>query len=193
MKTCWIDLETTGIDENKHGVIQIAGMIIDQNGTELSSFNYPVKPLKGQMVSKDALEVTGKTIEEIREYPDAKEVYRSLMQTFSKVVDKYNKQDKMFFAGYNALFDWRFMYKFWENNQDNYFGSFFWFPPLDVAVIAGQHLVHKRHEMPNFKLATVAKTLGIAFDEGKTHDAFYDIMLTLKVYQAITTGGKPQH
>ena len=185
MKTCWIDLETTGIDENKHGVIQIAGMIIDQNGTELSSFNYPVRPFKRQLISKDALEVTGKTIEEIREYPDAKEVYRSLMQTFSKVVDKYNKQDKMFFAGYNALFDWRFMYKFWENNQDNYFGSFFWFPPLDVAVIAGEFLAPQRHTMANFKLATVAKTLGITFDEGQTHDAFFDISLTMQIYTAI--------
>ncbi len=185
MKTCWIDLETTGIEPTKNGIIQIAGIVLDDVGKELASFNYPVRPFKGQIVSQEALRVNGKSIEEIREYPKPNEVYKSLLNTFTELVNKYDKNDKMFFAGYNAYFDMQFLRTFWENNNDPYFGSLFWFPPLDVMILAGKHLAHQRHQMPNFKLGTVAKKLEIEFDEEKTHDAFFDISLTIKIYETI--------
>ena len=38
--------------------------------------------------------------------------------------------------------------------------------------------MEQRHEMRNFKLATVAKVLCIEVDDSKLHDAEYDILLT---------------
>lgn len=37
--------------------------------------------------------------------------------------------------------------------------------------------------MENFKLATVAKFMGINVDEEALHDAFYDIYLTREIYK----------
>ena len=45
MKNLWIDLETTGLDVKKHGVVQIAG-IVEIDGEIQESFNFFTKPLK---------------------------------------------------------------------------------------------------------------------------------------------------
>lgn len=39
-----------------------------------------------------------------------------------------------------------------------------------------------RHELPNFKLASVAKHSGIAVDENRLHDSQYDIELTRELW-----------
>jgi DNA polymerase-3 subunit epsilon len=40
--------------------------------------------------------------------------------------------------------------------------------------------------MPDFKLKTVAKEVGLVIDESKLHDAVYDVMLTRDIYKLIT-------
>lgn len=42
-----------------------------------------------------------------------------------------------------------------------------------------------RNDMENFKLMTVAKTMGIEIDENKLHDATYDIELTRDIFYKI--------
>jgi DNA polymerase III alpha subunit (gram-positive type) len=40
--------------------------------------------------------------------------------------------------------------------------------------------------MPNFQLATVAKTLGIEVNDTKLHDGKYDADLTEKIFNIVT-------
>jgi DNA polymerase-3 subunit epsilon len=40
--------------------------------------------------------------------------------------------------------------------------------------------------MENFKLMTVARTLGIEVDESQLHDALYDVKLTKEIYERCT-------
>jgi DNA polymerase-3 subunit epsilon len=71
-------------------------------------------------------------------------------------------------------------------NGDSYFGSWFYAGALDVMVLASQYLIKRRKNMPDFKLKSVAKELGIEVDETKLHDAEYDIYLTRAVYMIVT-------
>ena len=52
-------------------------------------------------------------------------------------------------------------------------------------VLASHHLASRRYEMKNFKLATVAKFMGVNVDDEALHDAFYDIYLTKEIYKII--------
>ena len=54
-------------------------------------------------------------------------------------------------------------------------------------VLATLRLLGVRPTMENFKLMTVAKTVGIQIDESKLHDAMYDIYLTREIYNRIIT------
>ena len=50
-------------------------------------------------------------------------------------VDRYDKRDKCFFAGYNGIFDLNFLHAFFKKCGDQYFGSYVWWPSIDVSVM----------------------------------------------------------
>lgn len=52
-------------------------------------------------------------------------------------------------------------------------------------LLAAYVLRERRPHMPNFKLMTVARELGIEVDESRLHDAEYDIELTKAMYKAV--------
>ena len=102
-------------------------------------------------------------------------------------VNKFDKKDKFFLVGFNSSsFDNAFFRAFFVQNNDNYFGSWFWSSTIDVMILAGQFLMKVRHLMTDFKLKTVAGTLGINVDETRLHDAYYDIELTRNIYKIVT-------
>lgn len=183
MKLLFFDLETTGVNPGKNGIHQISGMI-EIDGIEQERFNFNVQPNPKAVIEEQALAVAGVTREQVMAYPSMRDVYNQFVAMLGKYVDKYDKQDKFFLVGYNnASFDNQFLRGFFLQNGDNYFGSWFWANSIDVMVLASHHLAFRRQEMENFKLATVAKFMGIKVDDEALHDAFYDIYLTREIYK----------
>lgn len=186
MKLFYFDLETTGVKFWKNGIHQISGAI-EIDGVIKEEFNYLVKPFEKAIIEQEAMTIGKVTAEQISLYPPMDKVYKELNSMLSKYVDKFSKNDKFFTVGYNnASFDNQFLRAWFVQNGDKYFGSWFWSCPIDVMVLAGQHLMDKRHLMVDFKLMTVAKELGIEIDEKKLHEASYDIYLTREIYKIIT-------
>lgn len=184
-KLFFYDLETTGVKFWKNGIHQISGCI-EIDGDVKEEFNFHVKPNPACIIEDEALKVSGVTLEQINAYPDMNIVYNQIKMMLSKYVNKYDKYDKFFLVGYNnAPFDNQFFRAFFAQNNDNYFGSYFWSSAIDVMVLAANHLKNTRHTMENFKLKTVADTLGVTVDESKLHDALYDIYLTRAIYRKI--------
>ena len=184
MKYLWIDLETTGLDPVRHGVIQIAG-IVEIDGEIKEEFNFKVRPFKGDGVSLDSIMAHGISIEEMKSYKPPNEIYRKLTKLLSKYVQVYDKSDKFHLLGYNAKFDYDFLRKWFEKNHDTYMGSYIWFPPLDIMNLACFYLSTERATIKNFKLDSVARAVGLKPKEGLLHDASYDIRLTRDLYQAL--------
>jgi DNA polymerase-3 subunit epsilon len=185
MKYCYIDCETTGTDPQKHGLIQMAGKIA-VDGKIVETFDIKAKPFPDDKIEEEAMEVNKVTKEMLRNYPTPREAYRQFMAVLERNCDKYRRTDKYFFVGYNGDFDADHVRAFMQKNGDNYFGSFFWFPVLDVAKLAGVRLMDQRDKMVNFRLMTVAQYLGIPVDDEKTHEAMYDIELTMKIFAKLT-------
>lgn len=185
MKLLFFDLETTGVNPAKNGIHQISGMI-EIDGVEKERFDFHVQPNPKAIIEEQALSVAGVTREQVLDYPPMGEVHKELVAMLGKYVDKFDKKDKFFLVGYNnASFDNQFLRGFFLQNGDNYFGSWFWSNSIDVMVLASQHLATRRHEMENFKLATVAKFMGINVDDEALHDAYYDIYLTREIYKLL--------
>ena len=185
-KLFFFDLETTGVKYWKNGIHQISGAIVI-DGEVKERFNFKVKPHPDAVIEDEALEVAGVSRETLRIYPDMQVVYKQIIAMLGKYVDKYKKQDKFHLVGYNnAGFDNPFFRAFFTQNNDQYFGSWFWANSLDVLVLATQFLKGKRSQMANFQLKTVAAFLGIEVDESRLHDAEYDIDLTMQIYNIVT-------
>ncbi|GAY30735.1 hypothetical protein [Prevotella sp. MGM2] len=56
---------------------------------------------------------------------------------------------------------------------------------IDGEVKETFNLHVQRADMENFKQGTVAKTLGIAIDDSKLHDALYDIEVCKAIYDKV--------
>ena len=191
-KFCFIDLETTGTDIKECGIHQISGMIVI-DGIVKEKFDLRVRPLPGKRIEEKALEVSHVTREQLDSFPTAQEVYVRLTNIFGKYVNKFNRQDKMFFCGYNvASFDMPFLRQWFEDLGDKYFGSWFWSVPLDVIVLAQSKLVNERPSMVDFKQGTVAKQLGIVIEEDKLHDALYDIEVCYEIWKRVSVPQLPE-
>ena len=160
MKLLFFDLETTGTNPGRNGIHQISGQVVI-DGIVKESFDFHVQPNPKAVIEDEALAVAGVTREQIEKYPAMGTVYRQFVAMLGKYVDQYNSKDK-------------------------FFGSWFWANSMDVMVLATVYLANKRTEMENFKLSTVAATLGVQVDGDSLHNAMYDIELTKAVFDIVT-------
>lgn len=185
-KIVFFDLETTGLDPKIHGIHQLGGCI-EINGKVVREFDFKIKPPSGIQVDEGALKVAGITLEDLKSYPTEDFVFMAFRKMLGEFVDKFDKYDKAFLAGWNnAVFDNAFLRAFFERNGDQYFGSWFWSNTIDVMILASEYLKHDRATFPNFKLVTVAEKLLPFVDPEKAHDANYDIEMTRNIYHLIT-------
>lgn len=179
------DLETTGVKFWKNGIHQIAGMVVI-DGEIKEKFNFKVQPFKDAIIEDDALAIGNVTREQIANYETFSQTYQKLIVLLAKYVDKFNKGDKFHLVGYNnSPFDNQFLRAFFTQNNDNYFGSWFWADTIDTMVLASNKLINERSKLANFQLKTVARHMGIEVDETKIHDAEYDINLTYELFKRV--------
>jgi len=186
IKRFFFDLETTGVRYTANAIYQIA-ILVEINGEVVQEIDWKMKPFEGAVIEDKALEVGGVTLDQINAYPPPNEVFGKLMALLNKYVDRFDKTDKFHLVGFNnRYFDDRFLRAWFERQGDPYFGSQFWADSLDVMVLASQHLMYERARMKNFKLKTVAETLGVEVDETKLHGGPYDVQITREAYNIIT-------
>jgi DNA polymerase-3 subunit epsilon len=186
MKKMFFDLETTGVDLHRSGIHQISGMI-EIDGQIVKEFNHKVKPYPGAIIDPEALKIGRISEEDLKGYADIKTTYKSVIRMLARYVDRFDRKDKMWLVGFNNnAFDNQFLRRWFEYNDDTYFGSWFWSGSLDVLSLASQYLLERRQNMPNFQLKTVAKELGVVVDEGKLHDGTYDVFLTREIYRIVS-------
>lgn len=161
MKLCFIDIETTGLDENKEKIWQIAGHIRD-NGKIVNRFN-------------------------IIDKKSEKNLYYKFLRSLDKSVNKFDKEDKMFFIAYNAGFDSKFIRRMFESNDNAFFGSYFYNPYICVMQMAARYFMKfpNKERPKNFKLGEMCKYFKILVNDKKLHDGYYDITLTRKLYNKL--------
>lgn len=184
-KILFVDVETTGTDPKLHGLLQLSGAI-SINGTVKASrvFDFHLRPFPDDQIEDEALAIQGLTREDLANPArlDPRQVHGEFRAMLSSVVDKYNRRDKLFLVGYNATFDDNFLRAFFLKCEDKYYGSWICWPPIDVAVLAAAKLGRKRLDLVNFKLATVAKEIGIDVEADALHDSMYDVKLTKRLF-----------
>ena len=180
VKYFFCDVETTGFDPKKNGILEIGG-IIEYEGT-YEEFVFKCQPHLKDEIAQEALDVNKITTEEIKTFPTAKETYTKLIRLLDKHINKYDRTDKFQFVAYNAPFDSNFIREFFKKSGNNFYGSYFFHPYIDVMTITALRLRKERPSMPSFHLKDAAKKIGLDVEEEKLHGAMYDILLTREVY-----------
>lgn len=190
MKTIkfYYDLETCGLNYKTNAIIQL-GAKIEVDGKIVEEIDLLIQPPENAKIDQEALDVNGRTLEEIKNFPFTYETaYKELLRILAKYVDRFKRDEKMYLVGFNnRSFDDFFFRRLFEINLDAFFNSWFWSESIDAMTVAGEYLIGRRPYMTNFKLKTVAREMGIEIDEKRLHEAGYDIELTRMIY-LIATG-----
>ena len=136
-KMLWIDTETTGLDPNKNGVIQIAALY--EEGKIPYYANTPVifnelSNAMGCKIDKEALRINGHKKKKIKKYPA--DTFEHFIDFLDDKVNKFNKEDKMTIMGYNVKFDLEMLHGWAKREKYEYLGSYLDWRVVDVLVIA---------------------------------------------------------
>lgn len=188
MKILYYDLETTGLDPKLHAPIQFAGLL-EINGELVAEIEYTMKPYPNDLVDAAALQVNGRTMEEIDTFEDPTTTLGWICERLQKYVNTRDRQDGIFLCGYNNVhFDDEFMREwFLKAGMGKYaYMNHFWNESLDLRVLCAAALARERHQMPNFKLVTVARHFGIEVDDSKAHEAMYDAELVRQLSRKVS-------
>ena len=180
MKILFIDTETGGLDCKTSALIQMSG-IIRIDGKDVDKFNYFIKPFPGSEVNEKALEVQGRTKEEVMgsNYLSEQEIYNDFIGKLDTYIDKFDKTDKFIVAGYNVKFDINFLNEFFRRNGNPYLFSYISGATLDpLSYIPLLQLLNKLPKLRNDKLGTWCEYFNIPLD---AHDSFNDIVATKKL------------
>lgn len=172
----WFDLETTGLDPNENGIIEIAG-IFNKPGSQSKRFERLVDPRKGTEGNREvaihpkALETNGLTLDEIADFDPIDKMIREL----DSHVDPWCIP-----AGWNvAGFDIPFLKAAYERAGVKWR---FHYHCLDMMVVANWLKQAELIDARSLSLQNMAKYLGIdATKFGDAHRAMPDVYTTLEI------------
>jgi DNA polymerase-3 subunit epsilon len=170
-----VDIETTGLDSEKHEIIEIAVLVVDLETLEITGkYHAKVWPKHLETADPRALEMNGYTKEAWRDAKPLKTVLDELNQLAPGAM----------FAGWNVSFDRPFIEKAARDEDTPLHFDYHW---IDIMTIAYWELFSDER-IERLSLTYVCEKLDIPFK--KAHTAMGDITATLEVYRFLKRKAK---
>ena len=164
----FIDLETTGLDKDKHEIIEIGCLIVNGGNFEIvEEYFAKVKPNHIETANPEALKINGYSKERWKDAKDLEEVLRKV----SKMAEEG------MITGWNVTFDWAFIE---EGFKKFNIRSTFNYHKVDVQAIAYAFLYRKKR-IKNLRMRSIAEFYGIKL--GDVHGAEEDIRITYELFR----------
>ncbi len=172
-----IDLETTGLDSETHGIINICAKLYNSSREVVSVFNAWCNARDSE-INLGALKVNRFTISDIRSFKSEIEV----IIDFCDWLLSLKVNGELILGGHNISFDLGFIKSKLKKYGISGFDQVVSHRMLDTCSI-GRFLVLTGILLPNTKvsLRDLAIVLGVEYDASKAHAAEYDVDLTAKV------------
>lgn len=185
-KILWLDTETTGLNPKKHGLRELACiLVVDGQVVEKKWLTIDPRTYKKEIeIDNKALELSNITIDDFEVYGDSRRQFEYFREIISKQINIEDKNDKFVLAGFNVKFDNDFLREwFYDNDAGAEFKDYFHYKVIDVfpLVITLKHLEFIDTE--NDKLKTVCEHFNIPID---AHNALSDIEATKNLYELIS-------
>lgn len=183
-KILWFDLETTGTDARKHGIIQFAALV-EIDGTIIDTFDIKLQPQPGAEIAKEALEVNGISIDQLATFTPHDVAYRQIDAFLARHVSRYDRNDKFYPAGYNVQFDLNFLGAMFKRFSQFGIGTFINWKAIDPLPLLYLMDSMGHLSLPNYRLTVVCDHFGIPLNNA--HNALADIQATRELMQRLKT------
>ena len=188
MVLLYVDTETTGLNVANCSIWQLAGYITDTAKNITESFDFKMRPYRGEIISEEAASKTGVTQEQLDGFLPQSEVFNSFVSLIGKYVDLEDWNQRVIPIGYNVSFDLDFLRAWFAyNNSASLFSKNIYFPGIDVMYLSCYYLLGERHKMRNFTLSTVYEHV-LHKKLQNAHNALADIDATKELLNTIVRG-----
>jgi DNA polymerase III subunit epsilon len=181
VRILWLDVETTGLDKTKNGIIQIAG-IVDIDGEAVETFNFAMNPEKE--IDPGAQAIHGITPQEIIGFPSRETTFQDFVSLLDRYVDGADRGTRFHPGGYNVRFDLDFLEQWFREMRSASLYGYVCHEKVDPSIMmkAFQSYLGKAR-LPSWSLRAVASSLGV--DLGHHHDALEDIRFTREIHRRL--------
>jgi DNA polymerase III epsilon subunit-like protein len=184
VKKLFVDVETTGLDAQRNGVIEICA-IAEIDHVQVDTLHLQLRPFRADEIDPEALEVNGYTEEVLRskDRMGPKTAFKQLMEFLDAHIDKFDKEDKFTLYAHSALFDMDFLIAFFKKNDCQYYGSYITYHPVCTLALSRYLLsinASRITGMPNLRLESLAKEFGDPIE--KAHHALHDCKALYKLW-----------
>lgn len=182
-KTVVFDVETGGLDPERHAVIQFAAVVVDSNWQEVDSMEVKVRfdpteadasALEKNRYNADVWEREAKPVAQALSLIDAFLRRHSDMQKVSRAGKPYRVAR---LCAHNAKFDGDFLAAWFK--RAGLFCPAACFEALDTLALARWSSLRSPSAPRDHKLASLCEWLGVPLEEA--HDALADVRATVEV------------
>lgn len=180
MHYLFVDSETTGTDNEKHGIIELCCHLTDENGQLLKDFSNKMFDKRGtNRVSLGALKVNGSSVKDLWARPEEAPVVSDLVD-FLMAIKEYKD---IVIVGQNVQFDVGFLKallkKYGIDDLEQIVGYKF----IDTySIAAALQKAGKIDSNAKLNLSGIANAVGIDTKDISLHTATGDVELTKKVF-----------
>ena len=164
-----VDIETSGFDANRHGILEIAAVTFEFLNAELvidQRLRWAVRPFAAAAIDQASLKITGIDLDDHdRGAIGEKNALTEMFKVVRKAVKRHGCQRAILLA-HNAAFDAGFLRKAVERTRVKR-DPFHPFSTLDTASIAAVAYGHT-------VLSEACARASIPYEKDKAHSALYD-------------------
>lgn len=166
----FVDLETTGLDKDKHEIIDIGLMVVNgENFEVIEEYAAKIKPTHIETAAAEALQINGYSARKWKEAKDLEETLRKVASV---------SKDGMI-AGWNIGFDWDFIERGFKKFKIR---STFNYHKIDVQAIAYAAL-YKNKDVKSLRMRDIAAYFGIKL--GDVHGAEEDTRVAYELFRKL--------
>ena len=182
-KTLYFDTETTGVDNKKCSMVQFAA-IVEYESEVVDTFDVKFQPFDDAIITDEAMSKTGFTVDDLCDFMPHYDGFQKVKAFMDKHINRFDKTDKFYAAGYNVKFDLDFLQEFFKFNGDKYgIGSYFNWKVVDAYPLMHMMDWSGKLDLENYKLKTVCEKFKIPLEN--EHDALSDIEATRKLIKKL--------
>ena len=168
----FVDIETTGIDRDKHEIIEIACIIAKMKDGELvitDQFEQKIQPTRIQDADPQALRING--------YNEADWLFATTLESAMKQF--IEKTDGAVFLAHNITFDYPFIEKALKDTKLEHKLHFQKIDTLSLAF----GILHNNNDLGKLSLSALCAQFGI--ENKKSHSAFADTYALYEVFKKL--------
>ena len=190
MKLAFFDLETAGLNPDRHAIIQIAAIAVDESLSPIEAFEAKIL-FDERKANQNSLRKNhfhrGVWAKEAQREEAAAKGFSDFLRRHASVPQTSSKGEEYFVSqlvAHNSSFDGPFLQAWFDRLKI--------FLPARRQVLCTMqrtlwHFSENTHLVPpkDYKLATLCQYFGVPFHAAAAHEALADVSATVQLYRAL--------